>query len=84
MYDVHTSGYTEHPSALKLEIDESLKRLNESHAAVVHHIEEVPGLAAMIFHAYCDNENAPFKQVANINSDVVVVSRLNNFHSLLH
>lgn len=65
MYDVHTSHKTDHPKALKIELDESLKNLNETHAAVVHHIEEVPGQAAMIFHAYCDNENAPFKQVCN-------------------
>ncbi|KAK3884820.1 hypothetical protein Pcinc_010926 [Petrolisthes cinctipes] len=61
MYDAHTNRITD-PRALKREIDESLQNLNQAHAAVVHHIEEVPGQAAMIFHAYCDNENAPFKQ----------------------
>ncbi|KAK4307015.1 hypothetical protein Pmani_021197 [Petrolisthes manimaculis] len=61
MYDAHTNRITD-PRALKREIDESLQNLSQAHAAVVHHIEEVPGQAAMIFHAYCDNENAPFKQ----------------------
>lgn len=61
MHDVSDARQNHH--SLKLEIDEALKGLSEAHAAVIHNIENIPGDAAMIFHAYCDNENAPYKQV---------------------
>ncbi|KAG7159252.1 torsin-1A-interacting protein 1-like [Homarus americanus] len=61
MYDVKSDMHV-HPRTLKQELDNVLQGLSETHAAVIHSIEAIPGEAAMIFHAYCDNENAPFKQ----------------------
>lgn len=57
------SDVQKNPHKLKLELDEALQGLHKAHAAVIHNIENIPGEAAMIFHAYCDNENAPYKQV---------------------
>ena len=34
-----------------------------SRVAWISSLEDMPSEAAMLFHAYCDNENAPFKQV---------------------
>lgn len=90
LYDVRSSRLAD-ARTLKLELDEALQGLKSAHAAVLHNIEEVPGQAAMIFHAYCDNENAPFKQavifpilevpghydkVANSHLDELVSGRL--------
>lgn len=61
MYDTKTNGLA-NLSSLKEELDHTLQGLSNSHTAVIHNIENIPGRAAMIFHAYCDNENAPFKQ----------------------
>ncbi|XP_063884300.1 torsin-1A-interacting protein 2-like [Scylla paramamosain] len=62
MFDTRSSEYLDTSALLKVELDESLKGLDRAHAAVVHNIESIPGPAAMILHAYCDNENAPYKQ----------------------
>lgn len=61
MYDTKTNGLA-NLSSLKKELDNTLQGLSKSHTAIIHNIENIPGRAAMIFHAYCDNENAPFKQ----------------------
>ncbi|XP_047472135.1 torsin-1A-interacting protein 1-like [Penaeus chinensis] len=61
MYDTKTNGLA-NLASLKKELDDTLKGLSTSHTAIIHNIENIPGKAAMIFHAYCDNENAPFKQ----------------------
>ena len=34
---------------------------SKAKSLVFHHLENVPGEAAMMFHAFCDNENAPYK-----------------------
>lgn len=62
MYDMKSNGKAAE-GTLKMELDNTLKGLSQSHAAVIHNIERIPGRDAMIFHSYCDNENAPFKQV---------------------
>ncbi|XP_069188343.1 torsin-1A-interacting protein 2 [Procambarus clarkii] len=62
MFDVKSDAVGHHPT-LKMEFDNVLRGLRDAHAAVIHNIEQLPGEAAMMFHAYCDNENAPFKQV---------------------
>ena len=33
-----------------------------SQIAIVHHLELLHGESAMMLHAYCDNENAPFRR----------------------
>ena len=63
MFDTRSSENLDTSALLKVELDDSLKMLGRAHAAVIHNIESIPGPAAMILHAYCDNENAPFKQV---------------------
>ena len=52
----------------KKEIDEFLiKRFKEGHrAALVHQLELLPLPAALLFHSYCDDHNALYKQVAII------------------
>ncbi|XP_045106856.1 torsin-1A-interacting protein 2-like [Portunus trituberculatus] len=62
MYDTRTSEYLDSSALLKVELDETLRMLERSHGAVIHNLESIPGPAAMILHAYCDNENAPYKQ----------------------
>lgn len=62
MYDARSSEYQDTAALLKMELDEALTALAQTHVAVVHNVESIPGPAAMILHAYCDNENAPYKQ----------------------
>ena len=64
---------------LKKDLFDELQNLQDSHAAIVHHIEMLPGEAAMTFHAFCDNENAPFKQVYTLSTYVIsfVTKKLN-------
>ena len=52
----------------KKEIDEFLiKRFKEGHrAALVHQLELLPLPAALLFHSYCDDQNALYKHVAII------------------
>ena len=52
----------------KKEIDEFLiKRFKEGHrAALVHQLELLPLSSALLFHSYCDDQNAPYKHVAVI------------------
>ena len=49
-------------------IDEALNDgfIQGSRAAVIHRLERLHGVSAMMFHAYCDNENASFRRVAII------------------
>ncbi|ESO00360.1 hypothetical protein HELRODRAFT_175770 [Helobdella robusta] len=56
---------TDDPPALKMDIDKKLKHSfsSGSHVAVFEHLEWLAGEAAMMFHGYCDNDNAPFKRV---------------------
>jgi len=51
-----------------MEIDNALNSgfVGGSRAAVIHHLERLHGVSAMMFHAYCDNENASFRRVAII------------------
>ena len=63
MFDTRSSEHQDSSALLKLELDNTLKKLSDAHAAVIHNVESIPGQAAMILHAYCDNDNAPFKQV---------------------
>ena len=52
----------------KKEIDEFLiKRFKEGHrVALVHQLELLPLPAPLLFHSYCDDQNAPYKHVAII------------------
>ncbi|XP_042878226.1 torsin-1A-interacting protein 1-like isoform X2 [Penaeus japonicus] len=61
MFDTKSNGLA-NLSSIKKNLDETLMELSLTHTAIIHNIENIPGRAAMIFHAYCDNENAPFKQ----------------------
>ncbi|XP_064099086.1 torsin-1A-interacting protein 2-like [Macrobrachium nipponense] len=65
MYDVKSEVHKGHLH-LKTDLYENLLRLESAHAAIVHNVEKIPGEAAMTFHAFCDNENAPFKQAVII------------------
>lgn len=50
------------PEKLKLLLDKKLSAaFQETKVAVIHNIDKIAGEAAMIFHSYCDNEFAPFK-----------------------
>ncbi|XP_068243817.1 torsin-1A-interacting protein 2-like [Palaemon carinicauda] len=65
MYDVK-SEIQKSFQHLKRDLYQNLLRLESAHAAIVHNVEKIPGEAAMTFHAFCDNENAPFKQAVII------------------
>ncbi|XP_076067619.1 torsin-1A-interacting protein 2-like [Oratosquilla oratoria] len=60
-FDVRT--HLKNSTWLKYEMDMALKELDRSHVATIYNLELIPGNAAMMLHAYCDHENAPFKQV---------------------
>ncbi|XP_066295169.1 torsin-1A-interacting protein 2-like [Branchiostoma lanceolatum] len=65
-----------HGEQLKgLDADEAKKRLDEvlhagfsqgGKAAVVYSLQDIPLQANLIFHSYCDNTNAPYKETAII------------------
>ncbi|KAK7072982.1 hypothetical protein SK128_000808 [Halocaridina rubra] len=61
LYDVKSELH-KGSSHLKYDLHQEMLRLGQAHAAIVHNVEKIPGSAAMTFHAFCDNENAPFKQ----------------------
>ena len=42
------------------------KFMNGHRVAVVHHLELLPAQSPLLFYSYCDNENAPHKNVAYI------------------
>ena len=56
------------PDDLKLHIDTSLRSAFEGNegcrATKISQLQYLPGGAAAMFHAFCDNENAPFQDVA--------------------
>ena len=54
------------PQAVKERIDAALERGfgSGSRAAVVRGLDRLHGQAALMFHAYCDNENAEHRRVA--------------------
>jgi hypothetical protein len=54
------------PDEVKRELDNKFTSAFEarSRSGVVLHIENLPGKAAMIFYRFCDNDNAPFKDVS--------------------
>ncbi|XP_033127175.1 torsin-1A-interacting protein 1-like [Anneissia japonica] len=56
------------PHNTKRLIDEELKNgFNTGRqVAIIHHFESIPAEASMIFHSYCENDNAPFKRVVII------------------
>ncbi|CAL4171854.1 unnamed protein product, partial [Meganyctiphanes norvegica] len=62
MYDVKSELYGRDRAKFKWELDQALQGLSSKHVAIIHNIEQIPGHAAMTFHAYCDNENAPHKR----------------------
>ena len=63
VYDVKGSRRLK-AKEIKVELDEALSGLSESHTAVIHNLESLASQAAMILHGYCDNENAPYKQAS--------------------
>ena len=53
------------PDVLKLELDDMLSSTFTSgnKAGLLYNIQDLPSRTAMLFHSYCDNENAPFKDI---------------------
>lgn len=52
------------PDRVKRLLDDQLRHglSAGSRIAIVHHLEQLHGDSAMMLHAYCDNENAPFRR----------------------
>lgn len=52
------------PERVKRLLDDQLRDglASGSRIAVVHHLEKLHAESAMMLHAYCDNENAPFRR----------------------
>ena len=52
------------PARVKRLLDDQLREglTSGSQIAIVHHLELLHGESAMMLHAYCDNENAPFRR----------------------
>ncbi len=55
----------QNPDALKLQLDDLLSNSFGSgkKAALLYNIQDLPSRTAMLLHSYCDNVNAPFKDV---------------------
>ena len=53
------------PDVLKLELDDVLSSsfTSGNKAGLLYNIQDLPSRTAMLFHSYCDNENAPFKDI---------------------
>lgn len=51
---------------MKQILDSKLQQLQTSHVAIINGIESIPGNASLILHGYCDNDNAPYKQVYGV------------------
>ena len=53
------------PDVLKLELDDMLSSsfTSGNKAGLLYNIQDLPSRTAMLFHSYCDNENAPFKDI---------------------
>ena len=67
--EIHNQQVLQYSEAsnLKKFLDVTLQQAFENtRVAVIHEIDKIPGEAAMIFHAYCDNEFAPYKDAAII------------------
>ncbi|RXG51009.1 Torsin-1A-interacting protein 1 [Armadillidium vulgare] len=56
-------------TVLKHNLEDFFQDLNRFHAAAVYNLEKLHPEAAMILHAYCDSENAPFKRVSYSSID---------------
>lgn len=52
------------PERVKRMLDDQLRDglMSGSRIAIIHHLEKLHGESAMMLHAYCDNENAPFRR----------------------
>jgi len=52
------------PDRVKRLLDDQLRNglTSGSQIAIIHHLEQLHGESAMMLHAYCDNENAPFRR----------------------
>ena len=63
MHDLKRSGKV--PDSLKLQLDNILSRsfFGGNKVALLRNIQALPSRCALLFHSYCDNENAPFKDV---------------------
>jgi hypothetical protein len=65
-FNCQTDTANKQPDEVKRELDNKFTSAFEarSRSGVVLHIENLPGKAAMIFYRFCDNDNAPFKDVS--------------------
>ena len=56
------------PDQTKITMDNFLKeKIDVSHKAVlIHHLELLPPPSQLLFHSYCDDQNAPYKHLAII------------------
>lgn len=54
----------------KMDIDDKLKSAFDSgsRSAIVHNIDNLPPCSILLFHSYCENENAPYKDIAIIQT----------------
>ena len=51
------------PGRTKLDLDQRLHAvLNSSKTVILDHLEKLPAEAALLLHAYCDGDNAPYKK----------------------
>ena len=53
---------------IKKKMDEYLKKkfLADHRVAIIHHLELLPPPSPLLFHSYCDDQNAPHKHIAII------------------
>ncbi|KAK3587188.1 hypothetical protein CHS0354_016884 [Potamilus streckersoni] len=73
VYNIHSSNFVidasdldkSTPSREKLDLDKNLQKvLSQSRVVVVNHLEEISPKAVLLLHAYCDGDNAPYKNVS--------------------
>ena len=57
-----------HPEQTKKKMDDFLKKkIDARHRVVlIHHLELLPPPSPLLFHSYCDDQNAPYKELAII------------------